>query len=104
MYKYVDNLFLFWIMTHLIFCQEIPIIVFHCMLDFAGKVETVPKVGWGAVWVILLGLVAASVGAYAVYKYRLRVSQKLACCNFHFFPLLEDPCSRELFSRYQRMP
>eukprot|EP01018_Ginkgo_biloba_P004479 Gb_19839 [translate_table: standard] len=30
------------------------------------------KFGWTAVWVILLGLAFASVGAYAVYKYRLR--------------------------------
>jgi len=37
-----------------------------------SKVASAPKVGWTAVWVILLGLVAASVGAYAVYKYRLR--------------------------------
>lgn len=37
-----------------------------------SKVAAAPKVGWAVVWVILLGLVAASVGAYAVYKYRLR--------------------------------
>lgn len=30
------------------------------------------KVGWAAVWVVLLGLAAAGVGAYVVYKYRLR--------------------------------
>ena len=27
---------------------------------------------WGLVWVIILGLAVAGVGAYAVYKYRIR--------------------------------
>lgn len=38
----------------------------------AGKVAT-SSVGWGFMWVIFFGLGFAGVGAYAVYKYRLRV-------------------------------
>lgn len=30
------------------------------------------EVGWGFIWVIILGLAAAGVGGYAVYKYRIR--------------------------------
>ncbi|KAL9275681.1 Vacuolar-sorting receptor 2-like protein [Drosera capensis] len=30
------------------------------------------KVGWGFIWVIILGFGAAGMGAYAVYKYRIR--------------------------------
>jgi hypothetical protein len=29
--------------------------------------------GWGFLWVVFLGLALAGAGAYAVYKYRLRV-------------------------------
>lgn len=29
-------------------------------------------VGWGYIWMILMGIFAAGVGAYAVYKYRIR--------------------------------
>ncbi|RWW83159.1 hypothetical protein BHE74_00008340 [Ensete ventricosum] len=31
------------------------------------------EVGWSFLWVIFFGLVIAGVGAYAVYKYRIRV-------------------------------
>ena len=41
----------------------------------AGKVGTTTTVGWSFLWVIFFGLVFAGVGAYAVYKYRLRVKQ-----------------------------
>jgi len=34
-----------------------------------GATET----GWGFLWVILFGVVAAGVAGYAVYKYRIRV-------------------------------
>jgi len=37
-----------------------------------GKKAEEGKVGWAAVWVVLLGLAAAAAGAYVVYKYRLR--------------------------------
>ncbi|KAI8559521.1 hypothetical protein RHMOL_Rhmol04G0179900 [Rhododendron molle] len=30
------------------------------------------EVGWGFIWVIILGLAAAGLGGYAVYKYRIR--------------------------------
>jgi type VI protein secretion system component VasF len=30
------------------------------------------KVSWSFVWIIILGLAAAGVGGYAVYKYRIR--------------------------------
>jgi hypothetical protein len=38
----------------------------------AGK-QAASSVGWSFMWVIFFGLVFAGVGAYAVYKYRLRV-------------------------------
>nr|CAB3500902.1 unnamed protein product [Digitaria exilis] len=38
----------------------------------AGKQGTTATVGWSFLWVIFFGLVFAGVGAYAVYKYRLR--------------------------------
>jgi type VI protein secretion system component VasF len=38
---------------------------------YAGK-EATSAVGWSFLWVIFFGLVLAGVGAYAVYKYRLR--------------------------------
>jgi len=38
---------------------------------FAGK-DGSSAVGWGFIWVIILGLAAAGLGAYVVYKYRIR--------------------------------
>ena len=38
----------------------------------AGK-EGSSEVSWSFLWVIFLGLLAAGVGGYAVYKYRIRV-------------------------------
>ncbi len=35
------------------------------------------KVSWSFVWIIILGLAAAGVGGYAVYKYRIRVCLRL---------------------------
>lgn len=32
------------------------------------------KSAWTAVWVILIGLAMAGMGAYLIYKYRLRVN------------------------------
>lgn len=37
-----------------------------------SKEGTTTTVGWSFLWVIFFGLVFAGVGAYAVYKYRLR--------------------------------
>ncbi|XP_058209335.1 vacuolar-sorting receptor 1-like isoform X3 [Rhododendron vialii] len=37
----------------------------------AGK-DANREVGWGFIWVIILGLAAAGLGGYAVYKYRIR--------------------------------
>uniref|UniRef100_A0A0A9BNQ8 Uncharacterized protein n=1 Tax=Arundo donax TaxID=35708 RepID=A0A0A9BNQ8_ARUDO len=34
--------------------------------------QSTASVGWGFLWVIFFGLALAGVGAYAVYKYRLR--------------------------------
>ncbi|KAM7526594.1 hypothetical protein LguiA_016496 [Lonicera macranthoides] len=34
--------------------------------------DTNTEVSWGFVWVIILGLAAAGVGGYAIYKYRIR--------------------------------
>ena len=38
-------------------------------------------ISWGVIWIILMGLGAAALGAYTVYKYRIRVC------------LLEHTCS-----------
>lgn len=40
---------------------------------YIGK-KAATQTGWGFLWVIFLGLVAAGIAAYAVYKYRIRVS------------------------------
>uniref|UniRef100_A0A0A9E3S0 Uncharacterized protein n=1 Tax=Arundo donax TaxID=35708 RepID=A0A0A9E3S0_ARUDO len=37
-----------------------------------SKEATTATVGWSFLWVIFFGLVFAGIGAYAVYKYRLR--------------------------------
>lgn len=41
-------------------------------LNAAGK-QSSSSLGWGFLWVIFFGLALAGAGAYAVYKYRLRV-------------------------------
>ena len=51
----------------------------------AGKEATTAAVGWSFLWVIFFGLVFAGVGAYAVYKYRLRVKQ-LIISLFSLYP------------------
>jgi len=53
----------------------------------AGKEGTTTTVGWSFLWVIFFGLVFAGVGAYAVYKYRLRVKQ-LPISQFPLYPLI----------------
>jgi hypothetical protein len=42
-------------------------------LLYSGK-SGASEAGWGFLWVIFFGLVAAGVAGYAVYKYRIRVS------------------------------
>ena len=69
----------------------------------AGKAASEAKTTWAAAWVILIILAVTSVGAYIVYKYRLRVSClqhsyvipflngfKLSMLSF-FWVLLTDP-------------
>jgi hypothetical protein len=34
------------------------------------------EAGWGFLWVVFFGLVAAGIAGYAVYKYRIRVRNK----------------------------
>jgi hypothetical protein len=42
-----------------------------CLL-YSGK-NGATATGWGFLWVIFFGLVAAGLAGYAVYKYRIRV-------------------------------
>lgn len=51
----------------------------------AGK-DVNAEVSWGFVWVIILGLAAAGVGGYAVYKYRIRVSLVLLLISGSYVP------------------
>jgi hypothetical protein len=46
-------------------------------LNAAGK-QSSSSLGWGFLWVIFFGLALAGAGAYAVYKYRLRVNLQFA--------------------------
>lgn len=47
----------------------------------AGK-DANREVSWGFIWVIILGLAAAGLGGYAVYKYRIRVWVFLLCRTY----------------------
>lgn len=42
------------------------------IIFLAGK-DGSSEVGWGFVWFVMVVLVVAGVGGYAVYKYRIRV-------------------------------
>jgi len=44
-------------------------------LLYSGK-NGATETGWGFLWVIFFGVVAAGVAGYAVYKYRIRVSHE----------------------------
>uniref|UniRef100_A0A453AP25 Uncharacterized protein n=1 Tax=Aegilops tauschii subsp. strangulata TaxID=200361 RepID=A0A453AP25_AEGTS len=58
----------------------------------AGKVAT-SSVGWGFMWVIFFGLGFAGVGAYAVYKYRLRVKcSNMIAATLFYKRLCTDLC------------
>jgi hypothetical protein len=46
------------------------ILILHLL--YSGK-NGATETGWGFLWVIFFGLVAAGVAGYAVYKYRIRV-------------------------------
>ncbi|KAG2540983.1 hypothetical protein PVAP13_9NG592440 [Panicum virgatum] len=52
-----------------------------------SKEGTTTTVGWSFLWVIFFGLVFAGVGAYTVYKYRLRVKQ-LRLSQSPLYPLV----------------
>lgn len=55
-----------------------------------GKRASEAKGTWAAVWALLIALAVVAVGAYAIYKYRLRVSNKihLIVLSFHGMFLL----------------
>jgi protein-S-isoprenylcysteine O-methyltransferase Ste14 len=40
------------------------------------------EAGWGLLWVVFFGLVAAGIAGYAVYKYRIRVRNKQLVSEF----------------------
>ena len=65
------------------------LVLYHFLMSKrrAGKVGTTTTVGWSFLWVIFFGLVFAGVGAYAVYKYRLRVKQ-LRLSQSPLYPLV----------------
>jgi hypothetical protein len=44
-------------------------------LLYSGK-NGATETGWGFLWVIFFGVVAAGIAGYAVYKYRIRVSHE----------------------------
>lgn len=46
---------------------------FFNSVSCAGKRATEVRSGWTAFWIIIIGLAMASVGAYLIYRYRLRV-------------------------------
>uniref|UniRef100_A0A175YJC0 EGF-like calcium-binding domain-containing protein n=1 Tax=Daucus carota subsp. sativus TaxID=79200 RepID=A0A175YJC0_DAUCS len=51
------------------------------------------EVSWGFVWVIILGLAAAGVGGYAVYKYRIRryMDSEIRAIMAQYMPLDNQP-------------
>ena len=44
-------------------------------LLYSGK-NGASEAGWGFLWVVFFGLVAAGIAGYAVYKYRIRVRNR----------------------------
>ena len=65
--------------------------------DLAGKKAVTSGSVYIVVLMILLGLTAAGIGAYVVYKYRLRVSRDLQFRRLYVFPnfsnLVETFCT-----------
>ncbi|XP_039033947.1 vacuolar-sorting receptor 1-like isoform X1 [Hibiscus syriacus] len=51
------------------------------------------EVGWGSVWVIILGLVAAGGAGYAIYKYRIRryMDSEIRAIMAQYMPLDNHP-------------
>ena len=51
------------------------------------------EVSWGSVWVIILGLVAAGAGGYAIYKYRIRryMDSEIRAIMAQYMPLDNQP-------------
>jgi len=47
-------------------------VILFPQLLYSGK-NGATETGWGFLWVIFFGVVAAGVAGYAVYKYRIRV-------------------------------
>jgi len=65
----------------------------------AGK-EGTSEVSWSFLWVIFLGLLAAGVGGYAVYKYRIRVQLPFSINSsfsvfIFFFPPNQRNCDHD---------
>jgi len=52
--------------------HELDKVILIPHLLYSGK-NGATETGWGFLWVILFGVVAAGVAGYAVYKYRIRV-------------------------------
>jgi hypothetical protein len=57
------------------------------------------EVGWSFLWVIFLGLVAAGIAGYAVYKYRIQVIYERPVKAFHYGSFVDDsgPVSNSVF-------
>lgn len=55
-------------MIHLSFCC---CLWWYC--NYPGK-DAKSEFSWGFIWILILGLAAAGIAGYAVYKYRIRVS------------------------------
>jgi len=47
-------------------------VILFPQLLYSGK-NGATETGWGFLWVIFFGIVAAGVAGYALYKYRIRV-------------------------------
>jgi len=50
-------------------------VILFPQLLYSGK-NGATETGWGFLWVIFFGVVAAGVAGYAVYKYMIRVSHE----------------------------
>ncbi|XP_013615451.1 PREDICTED: vacuolar-sorting receptor 2-like [Brassica oleracea var. oleracea] len=59
-------------------------------------------VSWGVIWIIIMGLGAAALGAYTVYKYRIRtyMDSEIRAIMAEYMPLDNhpntQPCQLEL--------
>lgn len=63
---------------------DTQVMLIGCLL-YSGK-NGASEAGWGFLWVIFFGLVAAGIAGYAVYKYRIRVrNRKLVSADTSMF-------------------